>query len=37
MTVEREEEFEEETKEEIQEEEEDSPKRFDTFPTIKEL
>ncbi|GJZ13478.1 MAK10-like protein, partial [Tanacetum coccineum] len=37
MTVEREEEFEEETEEEIQEEEEDSPKRFDTFPTIKEL
>ncbi|GKB62541.1 hypothetical protein Tco_0918727 [Tanacetum coccineum] len=37
MTVESKEEFEEETKEEIKEEEEDSPKHFDTFPTIKEL
>ncbi|GJU90012.1 hypothetical protein Tco_1302435 [Tanacetum coccineum] len=37
MTVESEEEFEEETKEEIKEEEEDSPKHFDTFLTMKEL
>ncbi|GJR27693.1 hypothetical protein Tco_1103925 [Tanacetum coccineum] len=37
MTVESEEEFEEGTKEEIKEEEEDSPKHFDTFPTMKEL
>ncbi|GKA29898.1 hypothetical protein Tco_0716143 [Tanacetum coccineum] len=37
MTVESEEEFEEETEEEIKEEEEDSPKHFDTFPTMKEL
>nr|GEU30137.1 hypothetical protein [Tanacetum cinerariifolium] len=37
MTVKSEEEFEEETKEEIKEEEEDSPKHFDTFPTMKEL
>ncbi|GJR77814.1 hypothetical protein Tco_0090179 [Tanacetum coccineum] len=37
MTVESEEEFEEETEEEIEEEEEDSPKHFDTFPTMKEL
>ncbi|GJS30100.1 hypothetical protein Tco_0490720 [Tanacetum coccineum] len=37
MTMESEEEFEEETKDEIEEEEEDSPKHFDTFPTIKEL
>nr|GEV90792.1 retrovirus-related Pol polyprotein from transposon TNT 1-94 [Tanacetum cinerariifolium] len=37
MTVESEEEFEEETKEEIEKEEEDSPKHFDTFPTMKEL
>ncbi|GJT38923.1 hypothetical protein Tco_0938788 [Tanacetum coccineum] len=37
MTVESEEEFEEETKDEIEEEEEDSPKHFDTFPTMKEL
>ncbi|GJW71354.1 hypothetical protein Tco_0128271 [Tanacetum coccineum] len=37
MTVESEEEFEEETKGEIEEEEEDSPKQFDTFPTMKEL
>ncbi|GJR75026.1 hypothetical protein Tco_0087391 [Tanacetum coccineum] len=37
MTVESKEEFEEETKEEIKEEEEDSPKHFDTFPTMKEL
>ncbi|GJX18793.1 protein kinase-like domain, concanavalin A-like lectin/glucanase domain protein [Tanacetum coccineum] len=37
ILVESEEEFEEETKEEIEEEEEDSPKHFDTFPTIKEL
>ncbi|GJT40173.1 zinc finger, CCHC-type containing protein [Tanacetum coccineum] len=36
MTVESKEEFEEETKEEIEEEEkEDSPKHFDTFPTMK--
>ncbi|GJX70124.1 hypothetical protein Tco_0307295 [Tanacetum coccineum] len=38
MTVESKEEFEEETEEEIkEEEEEDSPKYFDTFPTMKEL
>ncbi|GJW90019.1 hypothetical protein Tco_0167572 [Tanacetum coccineum] len=38
MTVESKEEFEEETEEEIEEEEEeDSPKHFDTFPTMKEL
>ncbi|GJW07291.1 hypothetical protein Tco_1569714 [Tanacetum coccineum] len=37
MTVESEEEFEEETEEEIKKEEEDSPKHFDTFPTMKEL
>ncbi|GJR04120.1 hypothetical protein Tco_0527104 [Tanacetum coccineum] len=37
MTVESEEEFGEETKDEIEEEEEDSPKHFDTFPTMKEL
>ncbi|GJU90010.1 hypothetical protein Tco_1302433 [Tanacetum coccineum] len=37
MTVESKEEFEEETKEEIKEEEENSPKHFDTFPTMKEL
>nr|GEU64467.1 protein kinase-like domain, concanavalin A-like lectin/glucanase domain protein [Tanacetum cinerariifolium] len=37
VTVESEEEFEEETKDEIKEEEEDSPKHFDTFPTMKEL
>ncbi|GJS43862.1 hypothetical protein Tco_0568905 [Tanacetum coccineum] len=37
MTVESEEEFEEETEEEIDEEEEDSPKHFDTFLTMKEL
>nr|GFC24799.1 DNA damage-inducible protein 1-like [Tanacetum cinerariifolium] len=37
MTVESEEEFKEETKKEIKKEEEDSPKHFDTFPTIKEL
>ncbi|GKE36799.1 protein kinase-like domain, concanavalin A-like lectin/glucanase domain protein, partial [Tanacetum coccineum] len=37
MTMESEEEFKEETKEEIAEEEEDSPKHFDTFPTMKEL
>ncbi|GJX41091.1 hypothetical protein Tco_0256081 [Tanacetum coccineum] len=37
MTLESEEEFEEETEEEIKEEEEDSPKHFDTFPTMKEL
>ncbi|GJY62485.1 hypothetical protein Tco_0463142, partial [Tanacetum coccineum] len=37
MTVESKEEFEEETEEEIKEEEEDSPKHFDTFPTMKEL
>ncbi|GJY16871.1 hypothetical protein Tco_0387293, partial [Tanacetum coccineum] len=37
MLVESEEEFEKETKEEIKEEEEDSPKHFDTFPTMKEL
>ncbi|GJV91393.1 hypothetical protein Tco_1539206, partial [Tanacetum coccineum] len=33
--VESEEEFEEETEEEIKEEEEDSPKHFDIFPTMK--
>ncbi|GKD46418.1 hypothetical protein Tco_1271063 [Tanacetum coccineum] len=37
MTVESKEEFEEETEEEIEEKEEDSPKHFDTFPTMKEL
>ncbi|GJY72926.1 hypothetical protein Tco_0477357 [Tanacetum coccineum] len=37
MTMESKEEFEEETKDEIKEEEEDSPKHFDTFPTMKEL
>ncbi|GJZ42501.1 hypothetical protein Tco_0589387 [Tanacetum coccineum] len=37
MTVESEEEFKEETKDEIEEEEEDSPKHFDTFPTMKVL
>ncbi|GJX18818.1 MAK10-like protein [Tanacetum coccineum] len=37
MTVESEEKFEEETKEEIKEDKEDSPKHFDTFPTMKEL
>ncbi|GJY77804.1 hypothetical protein Tco_0483605 [Tanacetum coccineum] len=37
MTVKSEEEFEEETEDEIEEEEEDSPKHFDTFPTMKEL
>ncbi|GKC33863.1 MAK10-like protein [Tanacetum coccineum] len=37
MTVESKEEFEEETEEEIKEEEEDSPKHFDTFLTMKEL
>ncbi|GKD76640.1 hypothetical protein Tco_1339261, partial [Tanacetum coccineum] len=37
MTVESEVEFEEETKDEIEEEEENSPKHFDTFPTMKEL
>ncbi|GKA97026.1 hypothetical protein Tco_0824920 [Tanacetum coccineum] len=38
MTVESGEEFEEETEYEIKEEyEEDNPKHFDTFPTIKEL
>ncbi|GKB79232.1 hypothetical protein Tco_0946127 [Tanacetum coccineum] len=37
MTVESKEEFEEETEDEIEEEEEDSPKHFDTFPTMKEL
>nr|GEX45476.1 hypothetical protein [Tanacetum cinerariifolium] len=37
ITVESEEEFKEETKDEIKEEEEDSPKHFDTFPTMKEL
>nr|GEU77045.1 protein kinase-like domain, concanavalin A-like lectin/glucanase domain protein [Tanacetum cinerariifolium] len=37
MTVESEEEFREETKDEIEEEEEDNPKHFDTFPTMKEL
>ncbi|GJT93097.1 MAK10-like protein [Tanacetum coccineum] len=36
-TVESDEEFEEETEEEIKEEEEDSPKHFDSFPTMKEL
>nr|GEU82348.1 putative reverse transcriptase domain-containing protein [Tanacetum cinerariifolium] len=33
----KEEEFKEETEEEIDEEEEDSPKHFNTFPTMKEL
>ncbi|GJW54363.1 MAK10-like protein [Tanacetum coccineum] len=37
MTVESVDEFEEETKEEIKEEEEDSPKHFNTFPTMKEI
>ncbi|GJW90386.1 hypothetical protein Tco_0167939 [Tanacetum coccineum] len=37
MTMESVEEFEEETEDEIEEEEEDSPKHFDTFPTMKEL
>nr|GEX44061.1 MAK10-like protein [Tanacetum cinerariifolium] len=37
MTVESNEEFEEETKYEIKEEEENSPKHYDTFPTMKEL
>ncbi|GJY25635.1 MAK10-like protein [Tanacetum coccineum] len=37
MTVESEEESEEETKDEIEEKEEDSPKNFNTFPTMKEL
>ncbi|GJQ89471.1 hypothetical protein Tco_0000610 [Tanacetum coccineum] len=37
MTMESVDEFEEETEEEIKEEEEDSPKHFDTFPTMKEL
>ncbi|GJT22953.1 protein kinase-like domain, concanavalin A-like lectin/glucanase domain protein [Tanacetum coccineum] len=37
MTMESKEEFEEETEDEIEEEEEDSPKHFDTFPTMKEL
>ncbi|GKC09597.1 hypothetical protein Tco_1001207, partial [Tanacetum coccineum] len=37
MTMESEEEFEEETEDEIEEAEEDSPKHFDTFPTMKEL
>ncbi|GJV10088.1 hypothetical protein Tco_1351629 [Tanacetum coccineum] len=37
MLVKSKEEFEEKTKEEIKEEEEDSPKHFDTFPTMKEL
>ncbi|GJV33723.1 hypothetical protein Tco_1394123 [Tanacetum coccineum] len=37
MSVEREEEFGEETKDEIKEKEEDSPKHFDTFLTMKEL
>ncbi|GKA39174.1 MAK10-like protein [Tanacetum coccineum] len=37
MAVESKEEFEEETKDEIKEEEEDSPKHFDTLPTMKEL
>ncbi|GJZ26710.1 protein kinase-like domain, concanavalin A-like lectin/glucanase domain protein, partial [Tanacetum coccineum] len=37
MTMESEEEFEEETEDEIEEEEEDSPKHFDTFPTMKVL
>ncbi|GKA57401.1 hypothetical protein Tco_0756589 [Tanacetum coccineum] len=37
MTVESKEEFEEETKEKIKEEEEDNPKHFDVFPTMKEL
>nr|GEU95016.1 zinc finger, CCHC-type [Tanacetum cinerariifolium] len=37
MTVESKEEFEEETKDEIEEEYANSPKHFDTFPTMKEL
>nr|GEX00275.1 reverse transcriptase domain-containing protein [Tanacetum cinerariifolium] len=37
MTVESEAEFKEEIEDEIEEEEEDSPKHFDTFPTMKEL
>ncbi|GJW52212.1 hypothetical protein Tco_0093563 [Tanacetum coccineum] len=37
ITMESEVEFEEETKDEIEEEEENSPKHFDTFPTMKEL
>ncbi|GKC54075.1 MAK10-like protein [Tanacetum coccineum] len=37
MTVESEEEFREVTEDEIKEEEEDSPKNFDTFPTMKQL
>ncbi|GJU98840.1 zinc finger, CCHC-type containing protein [Tanacetum coccineum] len=37
MTVESKEEFEEETEEKTKEEEEDNPKHFDVFPTIKEL
>ncbi|GJT01980.1 hypothetical protein Tco_0823149 [Tanacetum coccineum] len=37
MTVESEKEFKEETEDEIEEAEEDSPKHFDTFPTMKEL
>nr|GEV25998.1 hypothetical protein [Tanacetum cinerariifolium] len=37
MTVKSEEEFEEETEKETKEEEEDSPKHFDAFPTMKEL
>nr|GEY46765.1 hypothetical protein [Tanacetum cinerariifolium] len=37
MTIESKKEFEEETEDEIEEEKEDSPKHFDTFPTIKEL
>ncbi|GJS16531.1 protein kinase-like domain, concanavalin A-like lectin/glucanase domain protein [Tanacetum coccineum] len=37
MTLESEEEFEEETKDEIEEEDDDSPKHFDTFPTMNEL
>ncbi|GKD60116.1 protein kinase-like domain, concanavalin A-like lectin/glucanase domain protein [Tanacetum coccineum] len=37
MTMESEEEFKEEIEDEIEEEEEDSPKHFDTFPTMKEL
>ncbi|GKA28967.1 hypothetical protein Tco_0715212 [Tanacetum coccineum] len=36
-TVESKEEFGEEIKDEIEEEEEDCPKHFDTFPTMKEL
>ncbi|GJY39890.1 protein kinase-like domain, concanavalin A-like lectin/glucanase domain protein, partial [Tanacetum coccineum] len=37
MTMESEEEFEEETEDGIEEEEEDSPKHFDTFPTMNVL